>query len=207
MGALEATLAGSAPFPITTAMPRSPPMPEGLSASARLMIVAGLAALGGAALAVLGSEALRRTDTQAFCVSCHSMQTVFEEHRRSRHYRNASGVMATCADCHVPEALGPRLVAKAVAAKDVVHEVLGTIDTPEKFEARRWRLANVVWRKMEATDSRECRACHAFSQMDHEKQDRRTARRHQRAEREGRTCIACHKGVAHRLPDPPPEPA
>lgn len=182
-------------------------MPRDRPASARTAIVAALGALGGVVLAMLASAALHRTNTQAFCVSCHSMQTVFEEHRHSQHYRNASGVMATCADCHVPEALGPQLVAKVVAAKDVVHEALGTIDTPEKFEARRWRLASIVWRKMEATDSRECRACHAFSQMDYEQQGRRTAKRHQRAEREGRTCIACHKGVAHRLPEPPSDSA
>lgn len=177
------------------------------SAPKRLVALAAAAALGGAAAVLAGAEALHRTNTQAFCVSCHSMQTVFEEHRASLHYRNASGVMATCADCHVPEALGPQLFAKAVAVKDVVHEVLGTIDTPEKFEARRWRLASAVWRKMEATDSRECRGCHVFSQMDFERQGARTARRHQRAEREGRTCISCHKGVAHRLPDPPPDAA
>ena len=177
------------------------------SASVRWAAVVALAVPGGMALAVLCSAALHRTNTQAFCVSCHSMQTVFEEHQRSLHYKNASGVMATCADCHVPEALGPQLLAKAIASKDVLHEFLGTIDTPEKFETHRWRLANAVWRKMEATDSRECRGCHAFSQMDYERQDRRTARRHQRAEREGKTCIDCHKGVAHRTPDPPSDPA
>ena len=72
-------------------------MLKGRSASARMAVVAAVAALGGAAFVLFGSAALRRTNTQNFCVSCHSMQTVFEEHARSLHYRNASGVMATCA--------------------------------------------------------------------------------------------------------------
>jgi cytochrome c-type protein NapC len=97
------------------------------------------------------------------------------------------------------------LKAKILAAKDVYHEIAGTIDTREKFEARRWHLANVVWDKMEATDSRECRSCHAFSAMDYDAQGRKTARRHQRAERDGKTCIACHKGIAHVEPLPPLE--
>ena len=90
-----------------------------------------------------------------------------------------------------------------MAVTDVYHEIVGTIDTPEKFEARRWLLANKVWSKMEATDSRECRTCHAYSRMAYQSQDTRTRRRHQRAEREGKTCIECHKGVAHLEPNPP----
>jgi cytochrome c-type protein NapC len=154
-------------------------------------------------LALLGAAGFERTNSQAFCVSCHSMSTVATEHADSAHYRNASGVMASCADCHVPRALMPALLAKVAASKDVWHELLGTIDTPEKFEAQRWRLANAVWRKMAANDSRECRNCHSFAQMDLEAQAPRTARRHERAAANSRTCIDCHKGIAHRLPEPP----
>ena len=181
-----------------------PPTPRNDTVSQRKLALTGLGFAAGAAVMLLGSTALHQTNSQEFCVSCHSMQIVWDEHRASAHYANASGVMASCADCHVPESLGPLLWAKAVAAKDVYHELAGTIDTPEKFEARRWRLASAVWRKMEANDSRECRSCHTFTHMDYEAQGRKTARRHQRAERDGKTCIECHKGVAHVEPDPPP---
>ncbi len=177
----------------------------GFNSSRRLLSlwVVSLMLLGGIGVALFGAAAFERTNSQAFCVSCHSMSTVAAEHVDSAHYRNASGVMATCADCHVPNALLPALVAKVAASRDVWHELLGTIDTPEKFAAQRWRLANVVWRKMEANDSRECRNCHSFAQMDLLAQAPRTARQHERAETNGRTCIGCHKGLAHRLPDPP----
>ncbi|MBS03543.1 MAG: butanol dehydrogenase [Gammaproteobacteria bacterium] len=162
---------------------------------------------GGVVFAGAGSEFMHQTNTNEFCVSCHSMSTVNEEYMASIHFRNAAGVQATCADCHVPEPLGPLLAAKVIASKDVYHEIAGTIDTREKFEARRWKLANVVWDKMEATNSRECRTCHGFEHMDHKAQGRKVARRHTRAVESGKTCINCHKGVAHVEPLPPEDVA
>jgi cytochrome c-type protein NapC len=90
-----------------------------------------------------------------------------------------------------------------MAYKDVLHEVLGTIDTPEKYEEHRWAMANRVWDKMKASDSRECRSCHEFGTMDLSEQDRMARKRHSKAMDEGKTCIDCHKGVAHEEPDDP----
>jgi cytochrome c-type protein NapC len=142
-----------------------------------------------------------------FCTSCHSMQINYEEYQKTVHYKNASGVRATCADCHVPKEFGPKMVAKVMAAKDIYHEILGTIDTPEKYEARRWHMANVVWDKMKANNSRECRSCHDFSQMDLSLQDRNARNRHGRAGDDGKTCIDCHKGIAHPEPEEPDDAA
>ena len=102
------------------------------------------------------------TNRMEFCTSCHTMTINYEEYKDSLHYKNAIGVQATCADCHVPKKFFPKLYAKMMAAKDVYHELAGTIDTPEKFEARRWHMANSVWEKMRKTDSRECRVCHDY---------------------------------------------
>jgi cytochrome c-type protein NapC len=172
-------------------------IPKWLNTGILLTFVAGVG------FAAAGSLFMHETNRPEFCVSCHSMDVVNEEYQQSIHFKNASGIQATCADCHVPQAFGSLLKAKILAAKDVYHEIVGTIDTPEKFEARRWHLANVVWDKMAASDSRECRSCHEFSSMDYEAQGRKVARRHQRAEKDGKTCIACHKGVAHVEPLPP----
>jgi len=54
------------------------------------------------------SEVLEQTNTTEFCTSCHSMQWVKEEWMESVHYKNASGVRAECADCHVPHSLGAK---------------------------------------------------------------------------------------------------
>jgi cytochrome c-type protein NapC len=166
-----------------------------------------LAFLAGWACIGVVNFAIEYTNTLEFCTSCHTMQTNFLEYRESMHFKNPSGVQATCSDCHVPKALLPMLAVKIVAAKDVVHQVLGTIDTPEKFEARRWVMANRIWTRMKATDSRECRTCHDFANMELSGQDRIARSRHSRAQDKGQTCIDCHKGVVHTQPDPPEDPA
>jgi len=146
---------------------------------------------------------LSMTNTTEFCVSCHTMQINLDELQESMHWSNASGVHAGCADCHVPKEFFPKMYAKIMAAKDVYHEIMGTIDTPEKYEAHRWDMASRVWAKMKATDSRECRSCHSFNHMDLSEQGRSARNKHEKATDRGQTCIDCHKGVAHELPDEP----
>lgn len=153
------------------------------------------------------SAGLHYTNEMSFCTSCHTMQWNLEEYKKTPHYQNASGVRATCSDCHVPKQFVPKMIAKVMAAKDVYHEIIGTISTKEKFEAHRWDMASRVWAKMKASDSRECKSCHAWDGMDLSEQDRLARQKHGRAQEEGKTCIDCHKGVAHEMPEAPDEPA
>ena len=147
------------------------------------------------------NHVLETTNTEAFCISCHEMKnTSYEEYRLTIHGSSRSGVRATCPDCHVPKSFGPKMVAKIRASKDVYHNILGTIDTTDKFNARRLEMAESVWRRMKDTDSRECRGCHDDQSFDYAKQNRRAAALHQTGINEGKTCIDCHKGIAHRLP-------
>ncbi|KRT54317.1 NapC/NirT family cytochrome c [endosymbiont of Ridgeia piscesae] len=161
--------------------------------------------LGGVIFAGLFNVGLAFTNEMDFCTSCHTMKVNLEEYKETVHYKNASGVRATCSDCHVPKVFVPKMIAKVMAAKDVYHEIMGTIDTKEKYEARRWDMANRVWEKMRNSDSRECRTCHDFTQMDFSEQDRTARKRHSRAMDQGKTCIDCHKGIAHEEPDEPDE--
>ncbi|WP_299437147.1 NapC/NirT family cytochrome c [uncultured Rhodospira sp.] len=142
------------------------------------------------------------TNSNEFCISCHEMEVgPYAEYKTSIHYANRTGMRVTCADCHVPRDFFPKLWAKIVASKDVYHHLLGTIDTPEKFEAHRLEMAERVWAKLEATQSRECRECHDFAAMDLFEQGRRAELKHPDAMMEGRHCIECHKGVVHELPE------
>jgi trimethylamine-N-oxide reductase cytochrome c-type subunit TorC len=141
------------------------------------------------------------TNRIEFCVSCHEMGTVYNEYRKSIHFQNASGVRAGCPDCHVPREWWPEMVRKMQASGELFYKVLGTIDTPEKFEEHRLELAKSVWATMQATDSRECRNCHSFDAMDFHKQREAASTAMQKAKAEGQTCISCHKGIAHKLPD------
>jgi len=149
--------------------------------------------------------ALEATNTEAFCVSCHEMKdNVFMEYRNTVHYSNKTGVRATCPDCHVPKEWGHKMVRKIQASNELWHKFLGSIDTPEKFNAHRLDLSKSVWRAMKTTDSRECRNCHKFGSMDFSLQEPRAAKLHESGLNEGKTCIDCHQGVAHKLPPQAP---
>ncbi len=158
--------------------------------------VVGLALWGGF------HTVLEYTTRMEFCVSCHEMEsTVYQEYQKTVHFQNMAGVRATCGDCHVPKALGPKLVAKVMATKDLWGHLTGVIDTKEKFENHRLTMAKSVWAYMEASDSRECRTCHDFAAMTIDQQSDEAKQQHPTAISAGETCISCHKGIAHTLPD------
>ena len=55
---------------------------------------------------------------------------------------------------------------------------------------------------MKANNSLECRNCHEFEYMDFTRQSPRASNMHSRYLGNGeKTCIDCHKGIAHKLPD------
>jgi cytochrome c-type protein NapC len=142
------------------------------------------------------------TNTEEFCISCHEMEKyVFEEYKQTIHYNNRTGVRATCPDCHVPREWQHKIVRKIQSTNEMMHKLLGSIDTPEKYEAKRLQLAERVWANMQETDSRECRNCHGFKFMDFSKQGEDAADTHPDALDSDMTCIDCHKGIAHRLPE------
>jgi cytochrome c-type protein NapC len=150
---------------------------------------------------------LEATSTLAFCTSCHDMRdTVFPEYEQTIHYSNRAGVRATCSDCHVPKEWGPKMVRKAQAALELWGEVTGVIDTKEKFEAKRMELATHEWQRMKASGSRECRNCHSWDAMNSQDQSPTAKKRHMIAQKDGKSCIDCHKGIAHHLPKEYHEP-
>jgi len=147
------------------------------------------------------NTAMEMTNNEDFCISCHEMRVnVYEEYKDTIHYSNRTGVRATCPDCHVPKEWIHKVVRKIKATNELFHKALGTIDTPEKFEKKRLQLARNVWKEMKQTDSRECRNCHDYSSMDFAEQGRRSMDQHSKGLETGKTCIDCHKGIAHSLP-------
>jgi cytochrome c-type protein NapC len=165
----------------------------------------GFLSIAGIVLGVLlwggFNWSLEVTNTEEFCISCHEMESyVYQEYKDTIHYTNRTGVRATCPDCHVPKEWGYKMVRKIRASNELWHKALGSISTPEKFEAKRLQMARHVWASMEKTDSRECRNCHDYESMDYFEQGRRGVDAHIEGFDEGKTCIECHRGVAHSLP-------
>ncbi len=149
------------------------------------------------------NTALEATNTEKFCVSCHEMRdNVFAELKRTIHYNNRTGVRATCPDCHVPHEWTDKIARKMQASKEVWGTIFGTINTRDKFLAMRRTLAEHEWARLKANNSLECRNCHDFSHMDFTRQSKRAAKQHSTSLASGeKTCIDCHKGIAHELPD------
>ena len=147
------------------------------------------------------NTAMEATNTLEFCVSCHEMRdTVYQEYKKTIHYSNRTGVRAICSDCHVPKDWVHKMARKIQASGEVYGKIMGTIDTPEKFEAKRLELAEHEWARMKGSDSRECRNCHSFEGMNSEVQKPRARKQHELAQRDKETCIDCHKGIAHQKP-------
>jgi cytochrome c-type protein NapC len=149
------------------------------------------------------NTALELTNTEKFCTSCHEMHdNVFSELKSTIHFTNRSGVRASCPDCHVPHNWTDKIARKMQASKEVWGKIFGTIDTRQKFQDHRLELAKHEWARLKANDSLECRNCHSAVAMDFTKQTRRAAEIHGKflVTRE-KTCIDCHKGIAHELPD------
>ena len=145
------------------------------------------------------------TNTEDFCISCHVMRdNVYAEYQETIHYSNRTGVRTICSDCHVPKEWFHKVARKVRATMhEVPHWLMGTIDTREKFEARRLYLAKNVWGEMKASDSHECRNCHELQHMNLDKQQLSASRKHtlKRQTERGETCIDCHQGIAHTLPE------
>lgn len=143
---------------------------------------------------------MEATNTEQFCSSCH--EPIVKEIRETIHYSNRSGVRAICSDCHVPHNWTDKIVRKVQASKELAFHFIGTIDTEEKFKARRGHLAHREWQRMKENNSQECRNCHQFDYMDFSEQGPRAVSQHSTALAGGeKTCVDCHKGIAHKLPD------
>nr|WP_297357849.1 cytochrome c3 family protein [uncultured Caldimonas sp.] len=149
------------------------------------------------------NTALELTNTERFCIGCHEMRdNVYAELQGTIHFTNRSGVRAKCSDCHVPHDWTDKMARKMQASKEVWGKIFGSIDTPEKFAEKRLQLAQHEWERMKSNDSLECRNCHEFEYMDFTRQSKRAADAHSTYLANGeKTCIDCHKGIAHKLPD------
>ena len=147
------------------------------------------------------NTAMEATNKLEFCIGCHEMyDNVYQEYKKTIHYANRTGVRAICSDCHVPKDWEHKVWRKVNASRELWGKVTGAVDTKEKFEARRMEMATKEWERMKASDSRECRNCHSFEAMRDSKEKQAVFDIHMKAKDRGKTCIDCHKGIAHFLP-------
>ncbi|MDX1736389.1 MAG: NapC/NirT family cytochrome c [Halioglobus sp.] len=161
-----------------------------------VMLLIGLGV--GVASVLAFDTVMYATSTEAFCAqSCHEMQTPYASLSTTPHFSNARGVSVSCADCHIPQEFGPKMLRKLEASREVWGHVRGIIDTPEKYAAHRPAMRERELRRMRANDSQECRNCHSLERMDFDAQSRAVRRYHRAMDTRGKTCIDCHADVGH----------
>lgn len=148
------------------------------------------------------NTALEATNTEAFCISCHSMESKpYQELQKTVHWSNHSGVRATCPDCHVPHSWGRKIARKMEASSDVWGWIFQTVNTDEKFEDKRLEMASREWARFDRDDSLACKNCHNYDSMKWEVMSKLAQKQMKRAAENDQSCIDCHKGIAHTLPE------
>ena len=171
------------------------------------LAIAVIGLIIGLAVAGASVSAVKYTNSVEFCISCHEMEAyVYDEYRNSSHFHNASGVQATCADCHVDKSSWPAMLVDKTrkGTYDIYHHLLGTIDTREKYLAKKPELVERVTERMRQNDSAACRHCHVWSAVELDAQKDRAKNAHEKMKEED-TCIDCHQGVVHESNKPDPE--
>lgn len=172
------------------------------SASFSLLALVGGGFIAGAIFWGGFNFVLNATNTEAFCTGCHSMKGNYEEYKKTIHFSSRTGVRATCPDCHVPKEFIPKMLRKIEARADVWAHLTGKVNTPEKFEAHRLEMAEREWARLKASGSSTCKGCHTYEGMSETIQDPAAVKKHAMAAKpdSGKSCIDCHKGIAHELP-------
>ena len=139
---------------------------------------------------------LEATNTEEFCISCHEMRdNVYPEYHKTIHYQPHRRAR------HLPG---------LSRSHDWTHKLSARSRRPSKCgrsAGKSTRRKNSMptacaWPPRmgtdEGTDSRECRNCHNYDAMSYPRRESRSPEPDAFAE--GKTCIDCHKGIAHTLP-------
>lgn len=171
---------------------------RGLAGKQKLLLMLVLGLVAGVVVTIGFDRTLHYTSTNEFCANCHSGNVV-KEWKESIHYTNRIGMVVDCAACHIPHEFLPKMKAKVMALSDLWGHIQGTIDTPEKFEAKRLEMAKTVWARMAARQDKECRNCHlTVAMMNPDKPYMKKT--HLAADKDGQPCSDCHEGVGHKPP-------
>ncbi|BFU59216.1 MULTISPECIES: NapC/NirT family cytochrome c [Rodentibacter] len=165
-------------------------------------VLTALIFVGLGAIMLFGvQQVMKATSSTEFCLSCHSMEQPKAEWEASSHFSNAKGIRAECADCHVPQDGLHYVKAKFIALKDLWYTITDKLPNQEAYEKHRLEMAQRVWKEMKETDSATCKSCHSIDAMELTEQSEAARKMHKLAQETNQTCIDCHKGLVHFMPE------
>lgn len=149
---------------------------------------------------------LHATSTDDFCMTCHSNHSLRDEVLASSHGNNSAGITVTCAQCHLPPGGFEYLVKKIIVSKDIIgYMTIDGFNTQEWLEANRKEQGDLARDYLRSIDSRTCTSCHSNIYENQPESMKKVAKKmhamnFKKAEDKRKTCIDCHKGVAHPYP-------
>jgi len=146
----------------------------------------------GAACALGGREAVEYTSRDSFCELCHVHPHATESWKLSTHYRNPSGVIVHCVDCHLPPG-GPAYLYQKVrlGGRDVFVKLFGDVHAID------WEEKSKLEHALGYTFEAGCLKCH-HDLFPPELSERGTTNHREYQKDPGaKPCIDCHLHVGH----------
>lgn len=142
------------------------------------------------------AETFHYTKTTGFCLTCHEIRAAEATWRNGPHYNNSSGVVAQCADCHIPPGAAEMVVDKAGRLSEL-YAHLTEDNSPQLWAARQDERGK---RARAHLQNDACRKCHDVSAIQPASDTGRTA--HALMDLQTTQCVQCHQNVGHRpLPE------
>lgn len=93
------------------------------------------------------------TSSEQFCMGCHEMEDAYRSWKESSHYDSQTGVVATCADCHLPaDGISKMKVKTLSGMRDTFVHYFGN---PENLNA-----AEMAKKAREGITNDSCMKCH-----------------------------------------------
>ncbi|WP_417762681.1 NapC/NirT family cytochrome c [Shewanella sp.] len=164
----------------------------------------------GIVIGVIGyfatQQTLHATSQDAFCMTCHSNHSLQKELMASAHGNNPQGITVSCQDCHLPHNPIKYLVKKIIVSKDLYgYLTIDGFNTQEWLNENRKEQADKALAEFRANDSENCQHCHTRIFENQPEGMKKIAKRmhemnFKKPEEKRKTCVDCHKGVAHFYP-------
>jgi nitrate/TMAO reductase-like tetraheme cytochrome c subunit len=132
------------------------------------------------------------------------MELVAAPYRESSHFNSASGVRASCGDCHVSEGVFAATRDHFIGGKDLFKQIKGSLIGPDyddpvvnalhlpdaAFAARKWFIDH---------DSDTCKRCHNKQAILGTRVGTEAVHKE---DAKNKTCVECHINLVHRqVPD------
>jgi nitrate/TMAO reductase-like tetraheme cytochrome c subunit len=168
--------------------------------------------ISGVALVAMTNKAVIWSSSDAFCGTfCHSMTWASAGYRQGPHFINASGVRASCGQCHIPYDSSHATATEYVklllfkvnrGSRDFWHESRNSIATKEEWEKRRPQLGAEFDSYLQTHNYITCRGCHALEAFGGPRSQMKALIHRDVIKANDVGCLQCHRNIGHVYEQP-----